>query len=77
MIKKGQLRRWKDGWGWHAGKTFVTIGSRIHKLDPGERRSDLGWGGYHRGRRIWTVLIDGNLEYEEHMEIERGSEVIG
>lgn len=76
MIKKGQLRRWKEGWGWMAGKTFVTVGSRVHKLNPGELRRELGWGSYHRGRRIWTIMMDGGLEYEEHMEIERGSEVI-
>jgi hypothetical protein len=73
MIKKGQLRRWKEGWGWWHGKTFLTIGC---KTIYGEVRNDLGWGGRHRGRKVWTILQDGCLEYEDHMEIERGSEAI-
>ena len=73
MIKKGQLRRWKDP---RDGGTFMTIGCRIQKLRPGQRRYDLGWGGAHRGMKIWTILEDGRLTDESHIDLEQHTEPI-
>ena len=61
MIKPGQLRRWRDGYGWFSGQTFVIIERKVNPLTR---------------KKFWTYLIDGKLEHEYHFEIERGSEVI-
>lgn len=74
MIKKGQLRRWKNP---RDGGTFMTIGCRIQKLGPGERRHDLGgWGGRYRGRKVWTILEDGRLTEEAHIDLEQHTEPV-
>ena len=71
MIKKGQLRRRKNP---TDGGTFMTIGCRI--LVGGDRRSELGWAAAYRGRKIWSILEDGRLTEETHIDLEQHTEPI-
>ena len=52
----------------------MTIGCRIHR--GSDRRRELGWAAAYRGRKIWTILEDGRLTEEGHIELEQGTEVI-
>jgi hypothetical protein len=61
VIKPGQLRRWRDGYGWFSGKTFLIVERKTAEITS---------------KKYWSFLIDGKLEHEYHFEIERGSEVI-
>ena len=61
MIKPGQLRRWRDGYGWFSGQTFLIVERKTAEITS---------------KKYWSFLIDGKLEHEYHFEIERGSEVI-
>lgn len=72
MIKKGQLRRWKDP---RDGGIFMTIRCRIHR-DGTNRRHELGWGGAYRGTKIWSILEDGRLTEERHIDLEQLTEPI-
>ena len=72
MIKKGQLRRWKNP---RDGGTFMTIGCRIHR-DGTDRRRELGWGAAYRGTKIWSILEDGRLTEETHIDLERHTDPI-
>jgi len=72
MIKKGQLRRWKNP---KDGGTFMTIGCRIIR-DSTDRRSELGWGAAYRGRKTWTILEDGRVVEEPHIDLEQHTEII-
>ena len=72
MIKKGQLRRWKDP---RDGGTFMTIGCRIHR-DGTDRRRELGWAAAYRGTKIWSILEDGRLTEETHIDLEQHTEPI-
>ena len=72
MIKKGQLRRWKNP---EDGGTFMTIGCRIVK-DSTDRRRELGWGAAYRGTKIWSILEDGRLTEETHIDLEQHTEPI-
>ena len=72
MIKKGQLRRWKE---YYADDgTFMVVGCRL--VYGEDRRAELGWGGGDRGRRIWSLLQDGKIIEEDHGHLYRHSEVI-
>ena len=71
MIKKGQLRRWCNP---RDGGIFMTIGCRIHR--GGDRRSELGWAAANRGRKIWTILEEGGLTEETHIDLEQHTEAI-
>lgn len=71
MIRKGQLRRWKEP---SDGGNFMTIGCRI--VWGEDRRGELGWGVANRGRKIWTILEGGELHEMGHIDIEAHSEVI-
>lgn len=74
MIKKGQLRRWKndrpDG-----DVFFMTIGYKIIR-DGTDRHAEVGWERAHQGRKVWSILEDGVLYEMGHIEIESCSEVI-
>ena len=72
MIKKGQLRRWKDPWD---GGIFMTIGCRIQS-DGTDRRRELGWGAAYRGTKIWSILEDGRVTEERHIDLEQQTEPI-
>lgn len=72
MIKKGQLRRWKDP---RDGGAFMTIGCRIHR-DATDRRRELGWGAAYRGTKIWSILEDGRVTEERHIDLEQQTEPI-
>jgi hypothetical protein len=71
VIKKGQLRRWKNP---DVGGNFVTVGYEI--LYGEDRRVELGWGGARRGRKVWKILEDGSIHTANHSDIESHSEVI-
>ena len=73
MIKKGQLRRWKNP---RDGGTFMTVGCRIIRDGTDRRREGLGWGNAYRGRKVWTILEDGQLTDESHIDLEQHTEVI-
>ena len=72
MIKKGQLRRWCNP---RDGGTFMTIGCRIHRVRADLRR-ELGWGTANRGTKIWTILEDGHLVEERHIDLEQHTEPV-
>ena len=53
----------------------MTIGCRIHR-DSTDRRRELGWGAANRGRKIWTILEEGGLTEETHIDLEQHTEAI-
>jgi hypothetical protein len=72
VIKKGQLRRWKNP---RDGGIFMTIGCRIVK-DGTHWRRELVWGAACRGTKVWSILEDGRLTEETHIDLEQHTEPI-